>query len=95
MCLFKYRRQYRVTELTQTFNDHRYNQCSFVFNGTKYRGEGQTLTGIHRTLTQKGYMWTIYTDDHRKLFTFATHDANEPINQRKLSKWMKEFLKKE
>lgn len=94
MCLFQSCRKYRVTELIQTFHDHRYNTCSFVFNGEKYRGEGTTLSGIHRTLTQKGYMWTIFTEDHRKLFTFATHDANEPINKRKLSKWMKEYTVK-
>ena len=92
MCLFKSSRQYRVTELIQTFHDHRQNTCSFVFNGTKYRGEGTPLHGIHRTLTQRGYMWTIYTDDHRKLFTFGMHDANEPISKRKLSKWMREYL---
>ena len=91
-CITFFRRRYRVKELTQTFHDHRHNTCSFVFCGKKYHGEGQTLTGIHRTLSQRGYMWTIYDDAHRKLFTFGMHDANEPISKRKLSKWMREFL---
>lgn len=89
---FKLRRQYRVTELIQTFNDHRHNKCSFVCNGAKYHGEGEPLTGIHRMLAQRGYMWTIYDNNHSKLFTFAMHDDNEPINKRKLSKWMREYL---
>jgi hypothetical protein len=92
MCLFKSRRQYRVTELTQTFNDHRYNKCSFVCCGNQYHGEGKPIVGFQRMMTQRGYMWTIYTNDHKQLFTFATDYANEPINTRKLSQWMREFL---
>lgn len=94
-CLCKFSRQYRVSELTQTFNDHRLNTCSFVFNGEKYHGEGKPLKGMQRTFTLKKYMWTIFTSDNKQLFTFATYDENEPINKRKLRKWMQEFLKNE
>ena len=63
-----------------------------MFRGKYYTGEGRPLKGIQRTLAQKSYMWTIYTQDHKKLFTFATHDENERISIIKLSKWMREYL---
>ena len=50
---------------------------------------------MQRTFTLKKYMWTIFTSDNKQLFTFATYDENEPINKRKLRKWMQEFLKNE
>lgn len=93
LCVFMCPKRAKVTELVQTFNEHAFNQCSFVYNGKQYRGEGKPLTGISRMLNQQRYMWTIYTDDGRKVLTFGINDANTPIQKRKLSKWMKEFVK--
>ncbi len=89
----KERRQYRVTELIQT-SEPTYNQCSFVFNGVKYHGEGKPLSGIHRTLSHHAYSWTIKDEKGRLLFRFGMHYAQSPISKRKLTRWMREYFKK-
>lgn len=91
-CLCKCKSE-KIEEFQQTTSNFD-NTCSFMFRNQQYHGNGRAVAGLHTSLYQHRYMWNIFDSENEYLFSFGTDRPNDPINTRKLAKWMKESLQK-